>query len=117
MCRRRPRSLPASSRKSKTISIETISAYKISQEEASKLVEATTCDIFNEHDASKRRELMEQYWSKDIVCYSPFGEAPGFDAIDQVWAGEHFALRRHRFDQLWTFQQNLLTCEYDRTSC
>lgn len=53
------------------------------------IVTATTFDIFNEHDQSKRRRLMEKFWSADVTCYSPFGAAIGYDALDQVWGGEH----------------------------
>jgi len=60
----------------------------LSVDQARTLVQATTFDIFNEHDQSKRRHLMEKYWAKDVTCYSPFGEATGYDALDHVWGGE-----------------------------
>ena len=65
---------------------------QLTPSQASVVIEAVTCTIFNEHDKSKRRELMEQHWSKDIVCFSPYGAARGFDAIDQVWEGRLGAL-------------------------
>jgi hypothetical protein len=55
--------------------------------QASALIEATTVNIFNEHDPKKRRELMAQHWSEQITCFSPFGANKGFDSIDQVWEG------------------------------
>jgi uncharacterized protein YfeS len=60
----------------------------LSVEQARTIVQATTFDIFNEHDALKRRTLMEKYWSENATCYSPFGVAEGYDALDQVWGGE-----------------------------
>jgi hypothetical protein len=62
----------------------------ISVDQARALVQATTFDIFNEHDQSKRRQLMEKFWTADVTCYSPFGVATGYDALDQVWGGESF---------------------------
>ncbi|CZR56537.1 uncharacterized protein PAC_06426 [Phialocephala subalpina] len=59
-----------------------------SVEQSIAIVQATTFDIFNEHDQLKRRQLMEKYWAPDVTCYSPFGEATGYDALDQVWGGE-----------------------------
>lgn len=63
----------------------------VSVDEARALVQATTFDIFNEHDQSKRRQLMEKYWVVDVTCYSPYGVATGYDALDQVWGGEYFS--------------------------
>ena len=62
---------------------------KVSVEQARALVEATTFDIFNERDQSKRRQLMERYWAVDLTCHSPFGASTGYDAMDQVWDGEY----------------------------
>jgi hypothetical protein len=59
----------------------------VSVDQARALVQATTFDIFNEHDQSKRRQLMKKYWAADVSCYSPFGVAIGYDALDQVWGG------------------------------
>ncbi len=64
------------------------STIQIAPADASKIIQATTVSIFNEQEASTRRELMEKHWSKDIVCFSPFGAAEGFDAIDQLWQGK-----------------------------
>ncbi|KAN0108607.1 hypothetical protein V8E51_008349 [Hyaloscypha variabilis] len=61
----------------------------LSAEQACAIVQATTFDVFNEHDASKRRQLMEKYWAPGVTCFSPFGIATGYDALDQVWAGLH----------------------------
>jgi hypothetical protein len=60
----------------------------LSLEQARTIVQATTFDIFNEHDASKRRQLMEKHWAENVTCHSPFGIAEGYEALDQVWGGE-----------------------------
>jgi hypothetical protein len=65
---------------------------KISPEQAHAIVQATTFDIFNEHDQVKRRHLMERFWAPDVTCYSPFGVATGYDALDHVWHGQCTAL-------------------------
>lgn len=62
----------------------------LSVDEARALVQATTFDIFNERDQSKRRRLMEQYWANDLTCYSPFGVSTGHIAMDQLWDGQYF---------------------------
>ena len=62
---------------------------EVSQSTATKLAEATTVSIFNERDASKRRRLMEQYWSPNITCYEPGRSGSGYDSIDQTWANIH----------------------------
>jgi hypothetical protein len=49
--------------------------------------EATTLDIWNEHDQPKRRDLIEKYWAADVTCYSPFGIAIGYDALDHILLG------------------------------
>jgi hypothetical protein len=64
----------------------------VSADQARALVEATTFDIFNEHDQTKRRQLMKKYWAIDMTCYSPFGVSTGYDGLDQVWVGEYFVL-------------------------
>jgi hypothetical protein len=61
----------------------------VSVEQARALVEATTFEIFNKRDQSKRRQLMERYWAADLTCYSPFGALIGYDAMDKLWDGEH----------------------------
>jgi hypothetical protein len=63
---------------------------KASVDQARALVEATTFDIFNEHDQPKRRLLMDKYWASNLTCYSPFGVATGYDALDKVWDGTYF---------------------------
>ena len=60
---------------------------KVTVDQARALVEATTFDIFNERDQTKRRQLMENYWASDITCYSPFGASAGYAAMDQLWDG------------------------------
>jgi hypothetical protein len=65
-----------------------MATINLSAEQARAIVQATTFDVFNEHDASKRRQLMEKYWAPGVTCFSPFGIATGYDALDQVWAGE-----------------------------
>ncbi|KIM95838.1 hypothetical protein OIDMADRAFT_148820 [Oidiodendron maius Zn] len=62
---------------------------KLTVDQARALVQATTFDIFNEHDQPKRRQLMEKYWVPGITCYSPFGASTGYDALDQTWNGLH----------------------------
>jgi hypothetical protein len=65
---------------------------KVSVDQARAIVQATTFDIFNEHNQSKRRELMEKYWAIDLICHSPFGASTGYDALDQLWGGEYFVI-------------------------
>lgn len=64
-----------------------MASFKLEPEHAARIIEATTCTIFNEHDPAQRRRVMEQNWASDIICFSPFGAAAGYDEIDQVWAG------------------------------
>lgn len=70
---------------------------KASVDQARALVEATTFDIFNEHDQPKRRLLMDKYWASNLTCYSPFGVATGYDALDKVWDSIS-ELDEHYFD-------------------
>jgi len=65
-----------------------MATVNLSPEQAQDIVQATTFDIWNEHDGSKRRQLMEKYWVPGVTCYSPFGIAFGYNALDQVWAGQ-----------------------------
>ena len=65
---------------------------RISPEQAHAIVQATTFDIFNEHDQAKRRHLMERFWAPDVTCCSPFGVATGYGALDHVWDGEYTIL-------------------------
>jgi hypothetical protein len=62
---------------------------ELSIERATAIVQATTVDIFNDRDQLSRRKLMEDYWSADITCYTPFGVSLGYDAMDQLWDGRH----------------------------
>lgn len=62
---------------------------EVSVDMAQAIVTATTFDIFNEHNQTKRRELMERFWITDIAFYSPFGVSTGYDALDRVWEGEY----------------------------
>ncbi|KAE8450787.1 hypothetical protein EG329_005700 [Mollisiaceae sp. DMI_Dod_QoI] len=77
------------------------SPENVSVDQARALVQATTFDIFNEHDQSKRRQLMEKFWAADVTCYSPFGVATGYDALDQVWGGLHTDEK-----STWVFKQS-----------
>ncbi|KIM92778.1 hypothetical protein OIDMADRAFT_149980 [Oidiodendron maius Zn] len=74
---------------------------KVTVDQARALVEATTFDIFNERDQTKRRQLMEKYWASDITCYSPFGASAGYDAMDQLWDGLHADEK-----STWAFQRS-----------
>ena len=60
---------------------------KLDIKEARDIVTASTCDIFNQHDQVKRRQLMKKYWATDVTCYSAFGASTGYDALDQLWNG------------------------------
>lgn len=62
---------------------------EVSQLAATTLAQATTVSIFNERDASKRRQLMEQYWSPNIICYEPGRSGSGYESIDQMWQKIH----------------------------
>ena len=78
------------------------------------LIEATTVNIFNEHDAGKRRALMKEHWSDQITLYSPYG-ANKFDEIDQVYEGVYSK-------QAYGITQRANTCQVSmqtsrRTGC
>jgi hypothetical protein len=62
-------------------------AGQLTTTQASALIDATTVNIFNQHDPKKRRDLMIQHWSEQITCFLPSGANQGFDEIDQVWEG------------------------------
>jgi hypothetical protein len=66
-----------------------MAASTLSPEQAQEIVQAMTFDIWNEHNQSKRRQLMEKYWVPGLTCYSLFGVATGYDALDQVWTGQY----------------------------
>jgi hypothetical protein len=82
----------------------------ISVNQARALVQATTFDIFNEHDQAKRRNLMEKYWAADVTCYSPFGAAAGYDALDHVWGGKYSIFLVARTVQTGHFHHLYLGC-------
>lgn len=60
---------------------------QLTREQALAITDATTLLIFNEHNASKRKELMQKYWNTSIQCFSPFGAAEGYDGIEGLWEG------------------------------
>ena len=64
----------------------------VSQSTATAIAQATTVDIFNESDTSKRRQMMEKVWSPNIIGYLPHKAYTGFDELDQsreeLMAGE-----------------------------
>jgi hypothetical protein len=60
---------------------------EISVELARDIVKTTTFDVFNEHDQSARRLLMQKHWATNITCYTPFGNFVGYDEIDKLWDG------------------------------
>jgi hypothetical protein len=62
---------------------------EVSHSTAKALVQATTVDIFNERDPTKRRQLMEKYWSPNITCYQTGNTGKGFDNMEQVWRNIH----------------------------
>lgn len=65
------------------------SLEELSVDAARILVQATTVDIFNEQDLSKRRQLMEKHWAADLTCCSVMGAYTGYDALDRLWDGEY----------------------------
>ncbi len=62
---------------------------EVSSSTATALAQATTVSIFNERDASKRRQLMEQHWSPNITLYEPGRVGTGFDNTDRTWQNLH----------------------------
>jgi hypothetical protein len=62
---------------------------ELSVDVAKVLVQATTVDIFNEHNLLKRRQLMEKHWATDLTCYTAMGAYTGHDALDQLWDGKY----------------------------
>ena len=64
-------------------------AMELSQSKATELAQATTVSIFNERDVSKRRQLMEKYFSPKITCFQPGSAASGYDNIDETFKNLH----------------------------
>ena len=62
---------------------------EISHSTAKAIVQTTTVDIFNERDQSKRRQLMEKYWSPNLICYQPAGAGTGYENIDRTFEALH----------------------------
>jgi len=54
----------------------------VTVEQAKKIMRATTLNVFNASNPTERRKLMEEYWSPNVVCYTPDGsKAQGYDAV------------------------------------
>ena len=69
-----------------------VASMELSQSTATAIAQATTVDIFNESDTSKRRQMMEKVWSPNIIGYLPHKAYTGYDELDQsreeLMAGE-----------------------------
>lgn len=71
----------------------------VSAATAQAIVKATTFDIFNSASVPSRHELMEQYWSPNIVAHPPVGDTgTGFSTIDKMYDELHAEGR-----ESWTF--------------
>lgn len=46
-------------------------------------------DTFNETDPAKRREMIEQLFTEDVIYTDPLGSVQGWGGVDQFIAGAH----------------------------
>lgn len=77
---------------------------------------ATTRDILNERDASKRRQLMEKNWSANVIAYEPGKSNTGYEniakSIDELHAGDQSSWTCKLIEPIWV-SHNLVHVDWE----